>query len=181
MRAEGFFVEQSHGAATQANLVGASLQANGPTHLAVPAAPERHYGNSSEAGCNDSGGPPPAGFLEFFEFFLLNYVGHRISAAFVGLLLNHRTNQGRGQNLKGRRSGLAIPVASVALSKAAEGRVLKDIAVPPQRLLRYKLEFWLRRLTWSRVCKSCPLLDRLKQERQRAFRQAPSTMNTDFS
>src|ERR1035441_3207017 len=76
--AEGFLVEQSLGAAAQANLVGTSLHPNRPTHLAVPAASERHRGRPSQAGCHDSG-PPPTGFLEFFRFLLLDWVGHHIS------------------------------------------------------------------------------------------------------
>jgi hypothetical protein len=79
--AESFLVEQTHGAAAQANLVRISLHANWPAHLAMPASAERHHGRcASQAACHDSG-PPPAGFLEFFWSFLLDWVGHHISGS----------------------------------------------------------------------------------------------------
>src|SRR3979411_2751329 len=77
IRAEGFLVEQALGAAAQAHLVRISLRADGPAHLAVPAASERHHGRPSQAAGHDSR-PPPAGFLEFFWFLLLDSLGHQV-------------------------------------------------------------------------------------------------------
>ena len=39
---EGVFIEKTLDATSQANLVGVSLRANRPTHLAVPAASEQY-------------------------------------------------------------------------------------------------------------------------------------------
>src|SRR6267378_4397082 len=75
---ESLLVEQPLGAAAEANLIRISLAADRPAHLAVPAASERQHGRPSQAAGHDSG-PPPAGFLEFFWFLLLDSVGHSIS------------------------------------------------------------------------------------------------------
>src|ERR1700687_1476688 len=82
---EGLLVEQALGAAAQANLVRISLPADRPAHLAVPAASERQHGRPGQAACHDSG-PPPAGFLEFFWFLLLDSVGPPISRSCLLLL-----------------------------------------------------------------------------------------------
>src|SRR5258708_2550468 len=84
-RAEGFLVEQPLGAAAEANLVRISLPADRPTHLAVPAAAESQHRRSRQAACHDSG-PPPIGPLEFFWFFLLDWLVHQISGSSFSLL-----------------------------------------------------------------------------------------------
>jgi hypothetical protein len=52
-------VKQSLNAATQTNPVRASLHAQRPTHVPVPAAAHHHHGGSSHSRGNHSGGPKP--------------------------------------------------------------------------------------------------------------------------
>ncbi len=85
IRIEGALIEQPLGAAAQANLVRISLAANRPTHLAVPATAEDQHRRSGQAACHDSG-PPPIGSLEFFWFFLLDWLVHQISGSSFSLL-----------------------------------------------------------------------------------------------
>ena len=96
---------------------GMNIPADRPAHLAVPAASELQDGHPSQAAGDDSG-PPPAGFLEFFWFFLLDSVGHRISGNRFLLLDQDRTNWGREQNLKGRRLGIPTPRVSAGHPKS---------------------------------------------------------------
>jgi hypothetical protein len=84
---EAFLVEQPLGTTAQANLVRISLPADRPAHLAC----QQQDGRPSQAAGDDSG-PPPAGFLEFFWFFLLDSVGHQISGTWFLLLDQDRTN-----------------------------------------------------------------------------------------
>ena len=60
------FIEQALDAATGAYLVGTSLGANRPTHLAVPAPPQ-NYGGPGHAGGQKAHGPEPAGALLFIR------------------------------------------------------------------------------------------------------------------
>src|SRR5258708_13664628 len=84
IRNEGLLIEQPLGAAAQANLVRISLAANRPTHLAVPATAEDQHRRSGQAAGHDSG-PPPIGSLEFFWFFLLDWLVHQISGVSFSL------------------------------------------------------------------------------------------------
>jgi len=45
--AEILLIEKTLDAATQADLIGISVSANRPTHAAMPAAPQKDYGNPS--------------------------------------------------------------------------------------------------------------------------------------
>jgi hypothetical protein len=155
--------------------------ANRPAHLAVPAASERHHGRSSQAGCDDYGGPPPAGFLEFFEFSLLDCIGHHISGVLFGLLLNHRTNRSGGQNLKGRSLGLAIPAASAGASQSRGGTCTKGHCGTPPKTITLAVGVVDSFASTGRSLQVAPLAwpvePGLSQEWQRAFRQAPDTMD----
>jgi hypothetical protein len=53
------FIEQALDAAAGANLVGTSLGADGPTHLAMPAPPQDH-GSTRHPGGQKAHGPEPA-------------------------------------------------------------------------------------------------------------------------
>jgi len=50
--AEGLLIKQAFDAAAQANLIGVILEADRPTHLAVPAAAEDHHSRRSQPGSN---------------------------------------------------------------------------------------------------------------------------------
>ena len=50
--AESFLIKQALDAAAQANLIGAILEANRPTHLAVPATAKDHHSGCAQPGCN---------------------------------------------------------------------------------------------------------------------------------
>jgi hypothetical protein len=73
---EGVLIEQAFDTAGGADLVGASLRTDGPTHLAVPAAAEQD-GGASHTGREQSHGPQPTGTLRFFGArFLLLFLIH---------------------------------------------------------------------------------------------------------
>lgn len=47
--AESFLVKKTFDSAAQADLIGITLCANGPAHLAMPAAPEEHHAGTGYA------------------------------------------------------------------------------------------------------------------------------------
>ena len=59
-RPEGLLVEEPLDPTAQANLVGVLLDANRPTLLAMPAAPQDHHGSAGDAGSHNPQGPGPA-------------------------------------------------------------------------------------------------------------------------
>ena len=61
--AEVGLVEEAFDAAAQANLIGVILEADRPTHLAVPAAAEDHDSGCSEAGGYHAQRPQPVRLL----------------------------------------------------------------------------------------------------------------------
>lgn len=63
---KGFLIKQSLDATAQADLVGITLGANRPAHLAVPASPEENDGHSSQAGGHYTDGPHPVLLLTSF-------------------------------------------------------------------------------------------------------------------
>jgi len=74
--AEGVLIEQAFDTARGADLVGASLRTDGPTHLAVPAATEQN-GGAGHTGGEQSHGPQPTGALRFFGArFLVLFLIH---------------------------------------------------------------------------------------------------------
>lgn len=72
--AEGFLIKQALDATAQANLIGMILEANWPTHLAVPAAPENHHPGGAQPGGNDAQRPQPTRLL-----FLLTHLPQPVS------------------------------------------------------------------------------------------------------
>jgi hypothetical protein len=66
VRAEGLLIKQALDAAAQANLIRVILEANRPTHLAMPATTEDHYSSRSQPSSNHTQRPPPTRLLFFF-------------------------------------------------------------------------------------------------------------------
>src|SRR5260370_26636352 len=165
---EGILVEQPLGAAVEPTLTVIARVADRPAHLAVPAASERHHGHARQAGCHGSGRPPPVGFLKFFGLSLLECVVHHISRdCFLGVLLNHRTNRGGAQNLKGRTSAILISEPSVAASQSTSRTCTKGpLHDPPKDYYAWKFEFWLSFAGESRPATCTREVGRLNQERQ---------------
>jgi hypothetical protein len=64
--AEGLLIEQAFDAAAEANLVGAILEANRPTHFAVPAATKDHYSGRPQTRGNHEQRPQPTRLLFLF-------------------------------------------------------------------------------------------------------------------
>jgi hypothetical protein len=63
---EGLLIEQALDAATQANLIGAILGPNRPTHFAVPATAEDHNSRSSQPSRDHTQRPQPTRLLFLF-------------------------------------------------------------------------------------------------------------------
>ena len=61
--AKRFLVEETLDPATQADLVGVTLGADRPTHLAVPATTEQHHADSGHSGGQKAEGPQPLRLL----------------------------------------------------------------------------------------------------------------------
>ena len=64
--AESCFIKQALDAAAQANLIGVILEANWPTHLAVPAPAKDYHSGSTQPGGNYAQRPQPTRLL--FQF-----------------------------------------------------------------------------------------------------------------
>src|SRR5689334_7384682 len=66
---EGLFVEKALNAAAHANLVRTVLNADGPAHLTVPAAPKNDDGSASDPGCKYAQRPQPTPFWLAFTHY----------------------------------------------------------------------------------------------------------------
>ena len=73
--AEGILVEQTLDSTGRTNLIGTTLGADRPTHLAVPAAPENH--RSARQACSEQAhGPQPSTTTPHFRRFLVFFFHH---------------------------------------------------------------------------------------------------------
>jgi len=64
--AEGLRIKQTFDATTEANLIRVILEANRPTHLAMPATAEDHYSSRSQPSSNHTQRPQPTRLLFLF-------------------------------------------------------------------------------------------------------------------
>jgi hypothetical protein len=64
--AEGLLIEQTLDAAAQANLIRMILEANRPTHLAMPAPAEDHHSSRAQPSSNHTQRPQPTRLLFLF-------------------------------------------------------------------------------------------------------------------
>ena len=64
--AKGLLIEQALDAAAEADLIGVIVEANRPTHLAVPAAAKDHYSGRSQPSGNHEQRPQPPRLLFLF-------------------------------------------------------------------------------------------------------------------
>jgi hypothetical protein len=63
---EGLLIKQTFDATTEANLIRVILEANRPTHLAMPATAEDHYSSRSQPSSNHTQRPQPTRLLFLF-------------------------------------------------------------------------------------------------------------------
>jgi hypothetical protein len=58
--AKSLFVEKTFDPTTHTNLVGITVSADGPAHLAMPATPQKHDSSAGQSRCGNAQGPKPA-------------------------------------------------------------------------------------------------------------------------